>query len=217
MSTLQDLVEQGLGFSSEKTAAAGEGQDVVTDEMAKIAQSIGLFGDAPAAATEQPEEGSEKVASEGTEAPAAVEGSEKVASMANLFGDIFGGEEAPAQGEEKTAEALQQEKIGSAAFETFDSLFDKTIEKMAAEAMTGSATISSPTASISDDKPSNDARPPQTSPDNKPADAASGIDTTPQVDNKLPAQSGAEVVGDEQQKSAAAAVRKHMLLANVED
>jgi len=93
--------------------------------------------------------------------------------------------------------AAYEEAVGARAFDHFAARVDARLEKIAE-------------AAISDD-----STPPQQLPNNKAGGNAS-INTTPQIDNELPAEKGQAVVGEEEQKKVAA-VRKHMLLAMLEE
>ena len=231
--TLQELVEADFGAGSEKTAAAAGAAPAAVagadDGLAKLAQELSmgdlLGGDAGAAGAAAGEAGA---AAAGGEAGAAAGGSEKVASidsgLGGLFDDVFP-DDALGGGSQKVASAedLAQEALGAASYDAFADRFGMRVEKMAAEVMSGSATVSSPTASIGDGNPHGDSRPAQTQPQNRPADAGNAIDTSPQVDNQLPPQKGDHVTGSEQQgedateKAAAAyAFRKHLLLSQMQ-
>ena len=128
-------------------------------------------------------------------------------SLNNLYNDLFP-EDAPlnkitsadeqvSNQEELEKIAAYEEAVGARAFDHFAARVDARLEKIAE-------------AAISDD-----STPPQQLPNNKAGGNAS-INTTPQIDNELPAEKGQAVVGEEEQKKVAA-VRKHMLLAMLEE
>lgn len=105
----------------------------------------------------------------------------------NLFpGDVI---EKTASETEMTKEAAAvEEAMGKYAYDAFQTKVDEIVTKLAQEAI--------------------DAEPVQAFDNNR---AGTGpINTTPVIDNELPAESGAAVVGHEQQKHAA--FRKAMLL-----
>lgn len=133
------------------------------------------------------------------------ESQEKVASafdgMGALYGELFPedtfGQEKNAAAHEETFSAEAQ--LGAMAFDSFSDRFSSRLEKMAEEMLMA------------------DSQPEQLLPNNKPANAAAGIDTTPAVTNILPPQAGGHVVGQESQavsaeKLAAAALKKHLIL-----
>ena len=204
MPSLQEILEGDLNLGgTEKIASQGVDAFEGDSDMEKIASELGLFGD------------SEEVVE--TEKVAAVHG------IDGLYNELFPEDDLS---EEKTAQeckvAAAEEQLGAMAYEVFAGRFDQRIEKIAADILSGDATVSAPKASISGDNPHGDSRPGQTQPGNRPSNAEQAIDTDPEVTNLLPPQSGAMVTGDEQtgesatEKAASiAAFRKHLLLANM--
>ena len=219
MPTLQELVEQDLGLgapTNEKTASdktpVQEGGDA---SLTAMAENLGLLGD----------QGQQKTASDNTEGDNAGDqntasndagdgdiNSEQVKtasaeSMDLLYNQMFpedGGSGIPKTAEqEKIAE---EEDLGARTYDHFAARFDERMEKMAADVLTGNATISSGTAGSGageTDNPHSDSQPPQASDNNKPADASSKIDTTPTITDEVKAKNEAKTVGNFQQKSAA--------------
>jgi hypothetical protein len=164
-----------------------EATPVETDEIEKLAMEIGLV-DSNIEASPQPSHTKEAQM-----------------SMSLMYNDLFPEDAeldktASAGGEEDLEKvAAAEEALGARAFDYFSARFDARLEKIAAE-------------SISDC-----AEPPQALANNK-AGGKGSIDTTPSIDNELPADHGADVVGKEEQKSIKhAAVRKAMLLAQLEE
>jgi len=106
---------------------------------------------------------------------------------------------------EKTAEeekVAYEHNLGARTYDYFAAQWDRRIEKLAEELM------------------AHDDTPPQRFPDNKAHDAAMAIDTHPMITDAISAEEGDHVVGHYEQKTAAimdAAIRKHMLLSQLED
>lgn len=220
MPTLKEILEDDLGVSSgsEKVASA---EKPGTDEIEKLAMEIGLFGNAEpanAAPAAPAKEETQKVASE---SPGEVNKQTKEAHMGldSLYDNLFP-EDSGMVGSEKTAELEKrayEEKLGSRAFDHFAKRWDSRVEKLAAE-MAGSATVAAEVASPSGGNPHGDSQPGQRQLNNRPADASKAIDTSPEVTDVVKPQSGDEVVGDEKaQQMKAAALRKHLLLSQLEE
>lgn len=222
--TLQEMLESdGFGMGSEKVASQ---QDLLAgggdDGLNKLAAELGLVDEfAPATVP------AANVAAD-TNVPADTFVSEKVASedaLSGLYNEMFP-DDVSMGGTEKTAEqqkvAESEEVLGAMSYDAFSDRFDQRVEKLAMAVMSGNATVSAPAASVSGGNPHGDSRPPQTQPQNRPADAANAINTTPDVENILPPQSGAHVTGQEtpgkkatEKTAAALAFRKFLLLSNV--
>jgi hypothetical protein len=194
MATLQELVMgDGIFGGSEKVASVAQDQG---DEasISKIAAELGLFGSdaAPAASHEEAGESVEKLASSGS-----FEG-----LYASMFpGDELGGATKVASEEEKVAAA--EEALGARTWDHFAARFDARIEKLAYEALKGSAHKS-------------DVEAPNHMPNNK-VHSAGAIDTTPHVTDSVKDTSPEGGVGKYEQKHVkAAALRKQMLLGMLE-
>lgn len=191
MPTLKELLEMDDAVSTKTAAAPSAGADDAG--IADLATAMGLFGETKVAAEEEKkEEGDEKKDDE-----------EKTASMGGLFNALFP-DESPVSSEktaeEKVAEA--EEARGMRAFEHFSDRFDGRIEKLAAGVLTGSA--------YKDSQPTNHL------PNNKPADAGSGINTkSTSVQDEVKAKNDSATVGHFEQKHAQA-MRKHLLLSQLE-
>jgi hypothetical protein len=196
MSTLQELIEQDFGFTAAPgtTKVASEQQPKDDQETTQLMAELGLLD--------------EKTASDAQENVQPAESNEKVASQTSvdgLFNEMF--PEDANLGVQKTAAEAEQEKlaahqeaVGARAFDHYASRWDARIEKMAADQLTGSATISSSTADV--ELPSNED------------ESSAAIDTTPKVDDQVSAKNrkGSEEVGKQEQKTAADLAMKKILL-----
>lgn len=205
MPTLKELLEGDLGASQEKTAAV---QSTITDEsIEKIAMELGLFGDTEKVASE--DEGSEEDKKEDEKE----EETKKEASMSldNLYGTMFpedadlGTTKTASDDEDLVKEAAEQyeEALGERAHDYFAARWEARMGKLAAEMLGGASEV--------------DVDVPQALPTNKPANANSSIDTTPVVDDEITAKNDEKQVGHVEQKKLAMAIRKHMLLGQLED
>jgi len=189
MPTLKELIETDFGVGSEKTASSSE----TNPEMQKIAESLGLFDD-------DEEQDQQKTAGDD--------------SMDSLYNDLF-----PEDGElykeagETDAEGWE-EALGARSYDYFADQFDRRVEKLAAMMEADAAE-----AHITDDNPHGDSRPAQTQPDNRPDDAGESIDSTdPEYTDEVTKGDDNRTVGHYEQKSAMdLAVRKHLLLSELED
>jgi hypothetical protein len=200
MSTLQELIEQDFGFTAAPgtTKVASEQQPKDDQETTQLMAELGLLDEKTASDNQakvqenaQPAESNEKVASQ--------------TSVDGLFNEMF--PEDANLGVQKTAAEAEQEKlaahqeaVGARAFDHYASRWDARIEKMAADQLTGSATISSSTADV--ELPSNED------------ESSAAIDTTPKVDDQVSAKNrkGSEEVGKQEQKTAADLAMKKILL-----
>jgi len=194
MPTLQEMIEADFGVGSEKTAAASS-FTTEDPEMSKIAESLGLFE-----GEEQPEDEQQKLAGE--------EG------MDSLYNELFPeDEELYKEAGVSDVEGLE-EALGARSYDYFANQFDRRIEKIA-EMMEADAAD----ATITDDNPHADSRPKQTQPDNRPAYAGEAIDSTDVVvTDEVTKGDDNRVVGHYEQKSAMdMAVRKHLLVSELED
>lgn len=199
MPTLREMVEMDLGAigGAEKTASDNS---LLTDdpEISKIAESLGLFSDGG-------HQQQEKTAG--------------VHGMDSLYNELFPEDlELTKEASEFEKEAAE-EALGERAFDYFADRFDRRIEKLAAETLSGSATVSSPVAHGAEENPHGESKPGQTLPDNKPADAKQKIDSTkPQYTDEVTKLDDERTVGDYEQKSAMdLAVRKMLLMSQLDD
>lgn len=199
MPTLQEMVEMDLGAEGVEKQASDNSHTTNDPEINKIAESLGMFGDDGA------EQQQEKTAGD--------------QGMDSLYNELF------PEDVELTKEASELEKeaaeeaLGERSFDYFADRFDKRIEKLAADSLTGGATISSPVANGAEENPHEESKPGQTLPDNKPADAKQKIDSTkPEYTDEVTKLDDERTVGDYEQKSAMdLAVRKMLLMSQLED
>lgn len=198
--TLKELLESDdLGAGSTKTASANATAGDA-DGMDKLAMQLGLFGASEKVAEFPPKKDEEKKDDDKDED----DGEKKEASAGGLHALLFP-DSVLADGGEKTAsekQAAAEQRLGALAFDQFSKSFDGFIEKMASEVISGN--------------PHGDSQPNNRLPNNK-AGGSEKIDTSPSVDNRLPAKNDAATVGHFEQKTASAqAFRKQMLLAQLE-
>lgn len=193
MPTLEQLLSEDLGaeqpsMNKEASQDAGNGE---TDEIEKLAMEIGLVDEGETNSGAEPNQGQSKEAKMGLDA---------------LYADLFPEDVQPAAAasekvaEDKTAAAETEEAMGKAAYDAFQAKVDQAITKIAEEKVAAGEAV--------------DAEPAQAMDNNRQGKDGKGIDTAPQVTNELPAENGPAVVGQEQQKSAA--MRKHLLLSQLE-
>jgi hypothetical protein len=210
MASLQELMELGGFGETEKVA-----NDQSTEELDALAAKLGLFDK-----TAEDDEGSKHEKEESEEEEAKEEEKKGSVSLSGLYDTLF-----PEDGVlNKTAAEQQQmvyeESLGSRAYDFLSDRWDKRIEKLAAEVLTGGATLSAPTAAEHDGNPHTDVVIPQAQKTNKPSNAKDKIDTTPTVTDEVHKGDNARVSGTYQQKHAAiqqAALRKAFILSQLED
>jgi hypothetical protein len=210
MASLQEILERDLNLGEEKTASVNSAASADDDEIMKLASELGLD---KAAEDEEKEDKEEEKEEEDED-----EGEEKKSSaeMGSLYNDLFP-EDSDLGGSTKTAEesklAEYQENMGARTFDHFAARFDARIEKIAVDALTGGATISSPKASVGGDKGTEESIPPQGLPSNK--------ITTPiavkniVVTDEVKAKNDEKTVGHFEQK-VAMAMRKRFIVGQLE-
>ena len=211
MATLQELLSQTFeNNSSTKTASAKtqESDDTLT-KLAKELDLDGFFG-------KQAEEDEKEEKDEDKHEDKAEEKEEEKAagvSLDGLYGMMF-----PEDSDisVKTAEEEKnaaEEALGARAFDHYSSQWDRRMEKLASDALTGGATISASTAANPSGAVQRDVKPPQSQADNKPADSSSAINTkSTSVQDEVKAKNDASTVGHFEQKHASLALQKHLLL-----
>jgi hypothetical protein len=199
MPTLQELVEMDLGAGGVEKQASENSHMTDDPEIRKIADSLGMFGDDGAA------EQQEKTAGE--------------KGMDSLYNELFPEDVDLTKEASELEKEAAEEALGERAFDYFADRFDRRIEKLASDTLTGAATISSPVANGAQENPHAESKPGQTLPDNKPADAKEKIDSTkPEYTDEVTKLDDERTVGDYEQKSAMdLAVRKMLLMSQLED
>lgn len=200
MATLKELLEGGdLGAGQSKVASAQpSGRDL--DGMDKLAMQLGLWSDTTtkvAAEKHEPEEKEEKEEHE--------EGEKKASFGGGLHDLLF--PDSVIGSSEKTAsekQASAERAMGAAAYDQFSSSFDRFVEKLAGEALSGN--------------PHGDSQPVNHLPNNKPAGAKEAINTAPVVMDNVKAKNDAETVGHYEQThvKSASAFRKQLLVSMLE-
>jgi len=211
MPTLQELMEKDLGFSeSVKTASVNNG----SDDLDRIAAELGLdFGK-----TAEEEEDSKEDKKEDKEEKE--EKKEASVSLGGLYNELFPEDGMLSKTAEEQEKVAYEQNLGALAYDAFASRWDRRVEKLAADVLSGSATVSSSTAAEHDGNPHGDTTPPQAQKSNKPANASDKIDTSPVVTDEVKALNDKRTVGDYEQKHAAiknAALHKAFLLSQLED
>ena len=194
MPTLEEVLNGQLDAGQTKQVEKTASAVTETDEIEKLAMEIGL--------------GESK-----TETSPQTQSMTKEAEMKSMYEELFPEDAAISEKVASAAVATvteDQEKVaaaemalGARAYDHFQDRLQVRLEKLAADAI------------------SQGAEPPQAQPNNKSGGNAP-IDTTPQVTNELPAENGPAVVGKEENRAGAmqvkaAAVRKQMLLAQLEE
>lgn len=208
MPTLQELMEKDFGVGeSVKTASVNE-----TDDLDRLANALGLdFGKTAE------EEGSEEDKKEDKEEK---EEKEASVSLGGLFQELFPEDDMLSKTAEEQEKVAYEQNLGAMAYDAFAARWDRRLEKLAADVLSGSATVGGSTAPEHDGNPHEDTTPPQAQKSNKPANASDKIDTSPVITDEVSAKNEAKTVGHFEQKSAAvkqAALRKAWLLSQMED
>lgn len=216
MPTMQELL--GSDFGLEENVKVAEVQDA--DELDRIAADLG-FGKFAEEDKEEEEGEEEKKAEEEEDEEEEEDKEEKKASAlgGSLFEQMFPEDAVLSKTAEEQEKIAHEQNVGARAYDVFAERFDRRIEKLASE-LAGGATISAPTAADKDGNAhTGDKTPPQASKTNKASDAASKIDTAPQITNELPPKNDERTVGHYEAKHAAvmnAAMRKALLLSQLE-
>jgi len=215
MPTLQDILENDLGLGSvessqEKVASQSPPDQELDKDIEKLAMEVGLVSDENEGETD----------STSQEQPTTGQSKEANMSLEGIYSDLFPGDADIVGTQEKVAEESKEAedrefRIGQAAYDRFGEYVDRHIDKIAEE-LTGDATIS-----VEEDE-----YPDQAMATNEPADAEEPIDTTPQITDIVTPQKGESVSGAEKaeehkdgeihQELKQAAVRKHMLMTELE-
>lgn len=211
MANLMELLAQDMGAGSTKVASA----ETAGDDILALASELGLGFDFDKEAGEDEDEDDkddkkeekkeEKKDDEG-KAPFGGEVKAAAAGLGDLFGELFP-DEAPLT--VKTAEqekVAAEEALGARTWDYFAARFDNRIEKLAAEMILKAA----------EEGVQVDSTPPQAFENNKVV-SSKPMDTTPAVTDEMKAKNTPHTVGTESQKTAAAALRKHFLLSQIED
>lgn len=213
MATLQDLLAASFGDNaSTKTASVNsqESDDALT-KLAKELKFDGFFG-------KQAEE-EEKDEKEDDDKEDKDEEKSASFNLDGVYGALFPEDRDIAVKTAEEEKNAAEEALGARAFDHYASQWDRRIEKIAAEALTGGATISASTAAHHDGPVQTDVEPPQGQANNKPADSSSAVNTkSVSIQDEVKAKNSASTVGHFEQKHAAAlALTKHLLLAQLED
>ena len=212
MPTLQDLLgDFGVSDAQEKTASVSG-----SDEIEALAAQYGFdFGKV---AEGKEDEGSK----EDNEEDDKEDKEEKKASVGldSYFNSLFPEDESLSKTAEEMQKVAYEESLGARAFELFASRFDRRIEKLASDVLTGSATIGASTAPDHEGNVHRDLTIPQANKTNRPANASEKIDTTPTYTDEVSAKNTSATVGHFEQKHAAMsslAMRKAFILSQLED
>jgi hypothetical protein len=205
MPTLQELIETNLGFGEEKTASVADS----SDELDRLAEELGLFDKVAGEdkeVKEEKEEEEEKKASAG--------------ELDSLYESLFPEDGMLSKTAEEEEKIAYEQELGARAYDYMTARWDARIEKLAAEVLSGGATISASTAAEHDGNPHKDPTIAQAQKTNRPANASDKIDTTPVYTDEVKKMNDARTVGDYEQKHAAvkqAALRKAFILSSLED
>lgn len=212
MATLQELLTSSFGDSNTKTAAAKPQDD---DALTKLAKELNLDGffekDAEEEDDDKDKDDDKKDDDKDEEKSAGL-------SLDGIYSTLFPEDRditVKTAEEEKNA---AEEALGARAFDHYANQWDRRIEKIASDTLTGGATIGSSTAAHHDGSVQKDVTIPQSQANNKPGDASSPVNTkSTSVQDEVKAKNSAETVGHFEQKHAAAlALQKHLLLAQLE-
>jgi hypothetical protein len=209
MASLQSLLERE-GFGEVKTASVTN-----ADELDRIAAELGLFD--KTAEEEKHEEHEAK--EDGKKEDKEHEKESSVGSLDALYSTMFPEDDALSKTAEEREQASYEQALGARAYDYLADRFGARVEKLAAEVLSGGATISASTAPDHDGNPHKDPTIAQAQQTNRPANASDKIDTSPVITDEIKKTNDARTVGDYEQKHAAIkslALRKAFLLANLE-
>ena len=219
MATLQELLSTTFADNGNTKTASAKAAQNNDDELTKLAGELGLDGFFSKEAEEDEKEEHKDEEKEEHKDEHKDEEKSASASLDGLYATLF-----PEDGDitVKTAEEEKnaaEEALGARAYDHYASQWDRRMEKLAADSLTGGATISASTAAHHDGPVQKDVTPPQSQANNKPADASSPVNTkSTSVQDEVKAKNSSATVGHFEQKHAAAlALQKHLLLSQLED
>jgi hypothetical protein len=211
MATLQELLESDFGASHTKTASVSKRQN--DDEIEKLAAELNL-GDLFGKTSAEKEEADEEEEEEKEEKKAGFSG-----GLPDLYSTLFPSDESLTVKTAEQEKNAAEQNLGARSYDYFGAQWDRRIEKLAADVLTGGATINASTAAGHDGAVQEDSTPPQAQADNKPAGAGSAINTkSTVVTDNVKAKNDDESVGHYEHKSAAMklAMRKAFLISQLE-
>lgn len=218
MATLQELLANSFGDNSTSTKTASAKTQESDDTLTKLAKELDLDGFFGKVAEEE-EAKEEKEESKDEEKAEDKKEEEKAAgvSLDGLYGMMFPEDNDIAVKTAEEEKNAAEEALGARAFDHYATQWDRRIEKLAADALTGGATISSSTAANPTGAVQRDVKPPQSQADNKPSDSSSPVNTkSTSVQDEVSVKNDSSTVGHFEQKHAAAlALSKHLLLAQL--
>jgi len=210
MPTLQELLgDFGVADVQEKTASVSG-----SDEIEALAAQYG-FGKV---AEDKEDEGEEDDKEEDKKEDSKEEKKASV-GLDSYFHSLFPEDESLSKTAEEMEKVAYEENLGARAFELFAARFDRRIEKLASDILTGSATIGAATAPDHEGNVHKDLTIPQANKTNRPANASEKIDTTPSYTDEVSAKNTSATVGHFEQKHAAMAslaMRKAFILSQLE-
>ena len=208
MSTLQELLEQDMGLGETvKTASVSS-----DDELDRLAAALGLGLDKEAKEEEEEEEEEEEDKKVDKKASVGLDG---------MYNRLFPEDALMSKTAEEQEKIAYEQDLGGRAFDYYATRFDRRIEKLAADMLTGGATISAATAADPEGNVHKDPTIPQATKDNRPADAGQPSSIAQGVINELPKGDEPKTVGHVEMRKAAlimdAALRKQWLLTQLEN
>jgi hypothetical protein len=208
MASLQELLASSFGDSNTKTASAGAQDD---DALTKLARDLNLDGFFGKEAEEDEDEKDDKDDDK----------EEKSAglNLDGLYSSLFPDDQDITIKTAEEEKIAAEESLGARAYDHYAAQWDRRMEKVAADALSGSATISSGSGAHHDGPVQEDVEPPQAQANNKPSGSSAGVNTkSTSVQDEVSAHNSAATVGNFEQKHASAlALQKYLLLAQLED
>jgi len=205
MPTLQEMLLSDFGVEQQvKTASAG------SNEIDELAARYGF--DFAKTASEEEKEEKEEEKEEKEEKKAA-------AGLDSYFNQLFPEDADMSKTAEEMEKVAYEENLGARAFDFFAQRWDRRVEKLAAEVLSGSASVAASTASDHEGAVHKDPTIPQASKTNRPANAGEKIDTNPVYTDEIHSKDDARTVGHLEQKHAAVqsmAMRKAFILSQLE-
>lgn len=211
MATLQELLSQTFENNASTKTASARAQES-DDTLTKLAKELDLDGFFGKQAEEEDKE--EKDEDKGEEKDEEKE-EEKAAgvNLDGLYSMMFPEDRDIAVKTAEEEKNAAEEALGARAFDHYSSQWDRRIEKLAADTLSGAATISASTAANPTGAVQRDVTPPQAQANNKPSDSSSAVNTkSTSIQDEVKAKNDASTVGHFEQKHAGLALQKHLLL-----
>lgn len=203
MATLQELLANSFADNSVSTKTASAKTQESDDTLTKLAKELdldGFFGKEAEEDDKEEAKAEDKGEDKGDDKGEG-KAEEKSASfnLDGIYSMMFPEDSDIAVKTAEEEKNAAEEALGARAFDHYATQWDRRIEKIASEALSGSV--------------QRDVTVPQAIPDDKPANSSAPINTkSTTVQDEVKAKNDAGTVGHFEQKHAALALHKHLLL-----